>query len=85
MVTPKHTLGMTIGEISSVATLEVQPSGDQMKCRSKPLAKECRLIATPIRHDERTQKIYTGSGVARVTKARDGNWGAEDCRRQIGY
>ena len=55
---------MTIGGTSSEATLEVQPSGDQMKCRSKPLAKECRLIATPIHHDERKKKSYTGSGVA---------------------
>ena len=38
---------MTIGGISSEATLKVQPSGDQMKCRSKPLAKKCRLIAAP--------------------------------------
>ena len=37
---------MTIRGISSEATLKVQPSGDQMECRSKPLAKECRLIAT---------------------------------------
>ena len=41
---------MTIGRTSSEATLEVQSSGDQMKCRSKPLAKECKLIATPIHH-----------------------------------
>ena len=76
---------MTIGGTSYEATLEIQPSGDQMKCRSKLLAEECRLIATPIHHDERKKKSYTGSGVARVTKARDGNWGAEDCRRQVSY
>ena len=54
-----------------------------MKCRSKPLAKKCRLIATPIHHDERKKKSYTGSGVARATKARDGNRGAEDSRRKV--
>ena len=38
------------------------------------MVKECRLIATLIRHGERKKKSYTGSGVARVTKARDGIW-----------
>ena len=58
-------------QTSSEATLEVQPSGDQTKCRSKPLAKKCGLIATPIHHDERKKNSHTGSGVARDTKAID--------------
>ena len=47
---------------------------------------ECRLITIPIRHDERTKESYTDSDVIRITKARDGNWGAEDFYQPIsGY
>ena len=66
-----------------MATLKVQLSGDKMDCCSKALANEYWLIATPIGHDEQTKKFYTSSGVAWVTKARNCNWIAEDCRRKI--